>query len=133
VITAIWQHMAVKSWPGLDDVLARDVANRLKGPPIVIRLDGPEGKRDVHVRDSARSEEHPKGRPIVARLYEHGKGGRLQILDQGGGWLSRETVFRSGWTVYGGWIATGRGGIGGQGQPPNAGAVENTPPPTFKL
>jgi hypothetical protein len=133
VITAIWRHAALKSWPGLDAVLARDVANRLKGPPTVIRLDGPEGRREVHVRDSVRSEEHPKGRPIIARLYEHGTGGRLQILDQGGGWLSRETVFRSGWTVCGGWIATGSGTAGGGGQGPGGGAAEPTPPPTFKL
>jgi hypothetical protein len=133
VITAIWQHMAVKSWPGLDDVLARDVTSRLKGPPTVIRLDGPEAKREVHVRDSVRSNEHPQGRPIIARLYEFGKGGRLRILEQGGGWLSRETVDRSDWTICDGWIASVPGAFGGRGQLPNAGADENTPPPAFKL
>jgi hypothetical protein len=133
VITAIWRHTALKSWPGLDDVLARDVASRLKGPPMVIRLGGPEAKREVHVRDSVRSNEHPQGRPIIARLYEFGKGGRLRILEQGGGWLSRETVVRSGWTICDGWIASETGAFGGRGQPPHAGADENTPPPTFKL
>jgi hypothetical protein len=135
VITAIWHGAALKSWPLLDDVLVRDVAGRLgKLEPIVIRLDGPEAKREVHVRDRVRSKEHPEGRPVVARLFEYGKDGPLHILDRGGGCLSRETVTRSKWTVCAGWIATGPLGTGNKVLPTevNGAAEVNMPRPIIK-
>jgi len=135
VITAIWHGATLKSWPLLDDVLARDVAVRLgRLEPVVIRSDGPESKREVHVRDSTRSIKHPEGRPVVAQLFEYGKDGPLRILNRSGGWLSRETVTRSNWTVHAGWIATGPLGTGNRVRQSeaNGAAEENMPPSTIK-
>lgn len=135
VIAAIWECAAMRVWRALEDVLARELEHRLAGlAPKVMHIDGPVAKREVHVRDSVRSDEYPWGRVIIARMYEFGPDGPLHILDRGGGMLSRETVTRSNWMVCGGWIVNGPRSWGSKRPGPsgNGAADENTPPPTIK-
>ncbi|MEH2509484.1 hypothetical protein V1291_000838 [Nitrobacteraceae bacterium AZCC 1564] len=106
VVTAVRTGASLRAWRAVENLMARDVEHQLRGcQPVVIYPGGPEARREVHVRDSIRSAEHPDGRVIVPRVYEHGRGGRLQIAEPGGGQLSRETLTRSGWTLHEGWIA----------------------------
>jgi hypothetical protein len=136
VVTAIRAGVRLKAWRAVENIMARDVEYALRGcKPTVIYPGGPEVRREVHLRDSYRSEEHPDGRVIVARVYQYGHGGKLEIAEPGGGRLSRETVSRSGWTVHDGWI-----GIGGAGPRPNRRRTEagdgpqseNTPAPASR-
>jgi hypothetical protein len=136
VITAIRAGVRMKAWRAVENIMAREVEHQLRGcKPVTIYLGGPEARREVHLRDSYRSEEQPEGRVILAKLFEHGRGGRLEIAEPGGGWLSRETVKRSGWTVHEGWIGTGGGGPRPNRRPAEAGDVpqsDNTPTPASR-
>ena len=55
------------------------------------------------------------GRIIIMRVLEHGAGGKLEILDAPGGWLSSKrlghdgTLELSGWSLHDGWIVGGGG------------------------
>jgi hypothetical protein len=133
VVTAIRAGASLRAWRAVENVMARDVQHSLRGcQPVVIYLGGPQARREVHVRDSLRSSEYPEGRVIITRLYEHGREGRLEIAEPGGGQLSRETVYRSGWTIHEGWIAIA-GLTAGRRPPPDDGGDprnENTPPTT---
>jgi hypothetical protein len=121
VITAIRAGVRMKAWRAVENIMARDVEHQLRGcKPTVIYPGGPEARREVHLRDSYRSAEHPEGRVILAKLFEHGRGGWLEIAEAGGGQVSRETVKRSGWTIHEGWI-----GVGGGGPRPNRRLTEN--------
>ncbi|WP_431017243.1 hypothetical protein [Bradyrhizobium pachyrhizi] len=131
VVTAIRSGAVLRAWRAVENIMARDVEHQLRGcQPVVIYPRGPEARREVHVRDSVRSAEHPEGRVIIPRLYEHGRGGRLEIAEHGGGQLSRVTLDRSGWTLSEGWIAVS--GPAGRPKPPSDDGDnprdENTPP-----
>jgi hypothetical protein len=131
VVTAICAGAALRAWRAVENVMARDVEHQLRGcKPVLVYLGGPEARREVHVRDSVRSPEHPEGRVILTRVYEHGREGRLEIAEPGGGHLSRETVDRSGWSICDGWVAIA-GRTAGRRPPPDDGGEprnENTPP-----
>lgn len=99
VIAAIITGVELKAWPALEDVMARDVDNGLRGAAArLTHLDGPAARREVHIRDS-------RDRVIVPRLYERGPGGPLVLPHHGGGKISRVTVARSAWTICDGWVS----------------------------
>ncbi|MDA9452328.1 hypothetical protein [Bradyrhizobium sp. CCBAU 21360] len=131
VVTAIFKGCVMRAWRAVENVMARAVEHSLRGgTPVVVYAGGPTARREVHVRDSVRTEEHPQGRVIVARAYEHGLGGRIEILDREGAELSPETLRRSGWTLCDGWIAIA-GQVGGRRPPAEDGDAprdDNTPP-----
>jgi hypothetical protein len=131
VVTAIFKGCVMRAWRAVENVMARAVEHSLRGcTPVVVYAGGPAARREVHVRDSVRTEEHPQGRVIVARAYEHGRGGRLEVLDRDGAELSQETVCRSGWTLCDGWIAV-VGPVGARRPPHDEGDApreDHTPP-----
>ncbi|WP_316168222.1 MULTISPECIES: hypothetical protein [unclassified Bradyrhizobium] len=101
VVEAIWAGVVLQASQQVADVLARRIEHRLNGAPAnVVYPGGPPATRECHVTDE-------RGRPLIARIYEHGPGGRLQILDEPGGYLSTETCALSGWNVVSGWVAVG--------------------------
>jgi hypothetical protein len=136
VVTAIRAGVSLRAWRAVENVMARDVQHLLRGcQPVVVYPGGPEARREVHVLDSLRTSEYPEGRVIITRLYEHGPGGRLEIVELGGGQLSRETVHRSEWTIREGWIAIV--GPTARPRPPRGDGDkpqdENTPPTTPRV
>jgi hypothetical protein len=134
IIKAIWDDAELKAFTDVNEVLARDIEHLLRGfEPHVMYLNGPPAKREMHVR-APMTEAHPLGRPIILQIYEYGPGGPLEILDRGGGTLSRITIDLSRWQLLEGWlVADGRrkrdGGQNGEaGAPP----AEVNEPPTPK-
>jgi hypothetical protein len=130
IVAGIWVGAELEAWRAVEDLMHRQVQHTLRGSnPVVVYLNGPEVRREVHIRDSVCSKEHPQGRVIICRVYEHGRNGRLEIVDGGGGRLARETVLRSRWTICEGWVAIG-GLTGRPGQPAGKGGgqqLESTP------
>ncbi len=91
VTTAIWKEAPLAAYDDVNDVLARHLEHMMRGlPATVTYLDGPVAKRECHVRDNTRSDAYPEGRVLITRLLELGPGGKLEILDNGGGTLSRQ-------------------------------------------
>lgn len=123
VIAAIMTGVELKAWPALEDVMARDVDNGLRGAAArLTHLDGPAVRREVHIRDS-------RERVIVPRVYELGPDGPL-VLPRDGGRISRVTVGRSAWVICDGWV--GNAPPSTRSRRPNDGggdrSSENTPP-----
>lgn len=101
VVGAILQGVSLKAWPDLEDVMAREVENSVGTNPTITHLNGPAAKREAHITD-------PRGRIIVARIFEFGHDGLLVLAGYAGGQLSRITIERSGWHVQPGWATGGR-------------------------
>jgi hypothetical protein len=60
----------------------------------------PTCERECHIVDSF-------DRPLICRAIEHGEGGRVEILDLGGGYLHQDTLKLSAWRLIDGWLAGG--------------------------
>ncbi|MDA9530038.1 hypothetical protein ACM42_16725 [Bradyrhizobium sp. CCBAU 25338] len=114
-IEAIWREIPLCASRETADLLNRYVKRLFpRGIPEPDKSDSAASARECHVVDSF-------DRPLICRAIEHGKGGRVEILDLGSGYLHQDTLKLSAWRLIDGWLTRGQR-VMKRGNPDESGA-----------